>query len=532
MKESSLTETEKAFELEILRTEHLEQLALNGMFALGEGEEGEAPGQIRLDGPKSSLCAWWYGKYIDLSSMDSPQVLRGVLSGGQKVSLINCRISEGDGDYAANTPENKTFYSCSFFFDYAVFGEHISHDQEEIIGVSFVLDDAGIIFDDPAAVGFKRTADESIQRIIQSEIGDAKIKFGDFPLVSYHAGSVEIFASDTVLGKVSARRNPAFDLPRDSGIVRIEDEVYVNLRFSEEIAFEDVVKRVFRVKEFFELLAGRPQNLVDLSIHKRMSRELLDYHGISERDGQEQAILHRVYGTLFPLYERQADHLKPDPSSVLAKAVRDPEEFSVLLKKWLKMGRRDARSRFFGCFAKQTSYDIDRLVAAANMFDILPDDAVSHDIDLEETVKAARDECRKIFKDLPQSPERESVLNALGRVGRNTLKRKIRHRAEYVIDRVGNRVPELPTVTDEAVRCRNHYVHGTPCGIDYDSETKLVVFLTDTLEFVFAVSDLIEAGWDVDRWLNDGRIAYHVFGSYIIHYESNLQRLKNLLSQG
>ena len=66
MKESSLTQTEKALELEILRTEHLQ---LNGMFALGEGEEGEVSGQIKLDRSKSSLCAWWYGKYIELSSM-------------------------------------------------------------------------------------------------------------------------------------------------------------------------------------------------------------------------------------------------------------------------------------------------------------------------------------------------------------------------------------------------------------------------------------------------------------------------------
>ena len=502
------------------------------MFALGEGEEGKVPGWIRLDGPKSSLCAWWYGKYVDLSSMVSPQVLRGVLSGGQRVSLINCRISEGDGKYAINTPENKTFYSCSFFFDYAVFGEHISNDQDEIIGASFLLDDAGIIFDDPAAVGFKRTADESVRQIIQSKFGDTKIKFGDLPLVSYHAGSVEIFTSDTVLGKVSAHRNPAFDLPRGSSTVRIEDEVYVSLRFSKNIAFKNVIEKVFRVKEFFELMAGRPQNLIDLNIHKKMSRELLDYHSLSERDGKERLLLHRVYGTRLPMYERQADHLKPNPSSVLAKAVRDPEKFSVLLKKWLEMDRWDARNRFFGCFAKQTSYDIDRLVAAANMFDILPDDAVSADIELEENVRTARDECKKIFKELPQSPERESVLNALGRVGKNTLKRKIHHRAKHVIDRIGNRVPELSTVTDEAVRCRNHYVHGTPCRIDYDSETKLVAFLTNTLEFVFAISDLIEAGWDVERWLNDSGIAYNVFGLYIILYKSNLQKLKILLSSG
>ena len=524
---------EEASQLETLRTERLEQLVLTGVFALGEGEAGEVSGQIKLDGSKSSLYAWWYGKYIDLSSMKWPQTLKGVLSGGQRISLINCRVSERDGNYSANTIENKWFYNFSFFFDYVVFGEHVSLDEKEILGVSFLLDDADIIFNDPSAVGFKRTDDDSVRRIIQPEPDGARIKFGNSPVVSYHAGSAEIFASDTVLGEVSAWRSPAFYPPRGSGLVRIENEVYVNLRFSEAVAFEDAVERAFRVREFFELLAGRPQNFSDFRVHKKMSRELRDYYGTNQEDGQEAIGVYTVYGTLFPRYKRYEGELRPDPSSVLFKAVQDPEKFSSLLKEWLGRNRswRDARSRFFACFAKQMSYDIDRLVAAANMFDILPDEAVSPEAELEEKVKAARDECKRIFKELPESPERQSVLNVLGRVGKNTLKRKIRYRAKYVMDRIGDRVPELLTVTDEAVNCRNHYVHGSPCKINYDSETKLVAFLTDTLEFVFGISDLIEAGWDIKSWLNDNFL-YHVFGSYLVHYRDNLQKLKNLLSEG
>lgn len=523
---------EKASQLETLRTEHLEQLVLTGVFALGEGEAGEVSGQIKLDGSKSSLYAWWYGKHIDLSSMKWPRVLKGVLSGGQRISLINCRVSERDGNYSANTIENKQFYNFSFFFDYAVFGEYISRNEEEILGVSFLLDDADIIFNDPSAVGFKRTDDDSVRRIIQPEAAGAGIKFGKFPVVSYHAGSAEVFASDTVLGVVSARRSPAFDPPRGSGAVRIENEVYVNLRFYEAVVFEDAVERAFRVREFFELLAGRPQNFSDFGVHKEMGRELRDHYAINQEDGQKATGVYTIYGIQFPEYKRYEGELKPGPSSVLAKAVQDPEKISSLLKDWLGRSQswRDARSRFFACFAKQTSYDIDRLVAVANMFDILPDEAVPPEVELEENVKAARDECKKIFKKLPESPERQSLLNALGRVGKNTLKRKIRYRAKYVMDRIKDRVPELLTVTDEAVNCRNHYVHGSPCGINYNSETKLVAFLTDTLEFVFGASDLIEAGWDIESWLNDNFL-HHVFGSYLVDYKCNLQKLRNLLSE-
>jgi hypothetical protein len=58
--------------------------------------------------------------------------------------------------------------------------------------------------------------------------------------------------------------------------------------------------------------------------------------------------------------------------------------------------------------------------------------------------------------------------------------------------------PDSYLVLDEAVNCRNHYVHGSRAKID-DQEHffETVPFFTDTLEFVFAASDLIEAGWNI-----------------------------------
>ena len=46
---------------------------------------------------------------------------------------------------------------------------------------------------------------------------------------------------------------------------------------------------------------------------------------------------------------------------------------------------------------------------------------------------------------------------------------------------------------DHAIDCRNHYVHGNPAKLDYES---VLDFLTNTLEFVYGVSELIECGWD------------------------------------
>jgi hypothetical protein len=56
-----------------------------------------------------------------------------------------------------------------------------------------------------------------------------------------------------------------------------------------------------------------------------------------------------------------------------------------------------------------------------------------------------------------------------------------------------------------------------------------VSFFTDTLEFVFAASDLIEVGWKIEPWLQKGTTMSHPFGTYCAHYRYNLQALKALL---
>jgi hypothetical protein len=216
---------------------------------------------------------------------------------------------------------------------------------------------------------------------------------------------------------------------------------------------------------------------------------------------------------------------------VLLDAVRKPEEFSRVLAHWLSRhdAWRDARSRFFNSFAGQIHYDIDRLVGSANMFDILPDSAVPPDVELSDELKAAKKSGQELFRSLPETPERNSVLGALGRIGKSSLKQKIRHRAQVVLDATSGRLREITTVTDEAVNCRNHYVHGADARFDYTADTGMVGFFTDALEFIFAASDLIEGGWDIKAWSDKGTTMSHPFGRFLVGYGAHLLELKTLL---
>ena len=121
-------------------------------------------------------------------------------------------------------------------------------------------------------------------------------------------------------------------------------------------------------------------------------------------------------------------------------------------------------------------------------------------------------------------------MSALGRVGKASLKHKTRHRGQIVIDALGARPPNLLFVLDSAVDCRNHYVHGTPSKIEYSKNFDLVIFFTNTLEFVFGASELVEGGWDIQRFAQRGTTMTHPYGSYLVGYKRNLEDLKRFLN--
>ena len=93
-------------------------------------------------------------------------------------------------------------------------------------------------------------------------------------------------------------------------------------------------------------------------------------------------------------------------------------------------------------------------------------------------------------------------------------------------------VPNIDRVAEEAVNLRNRYVHGAATRIDYSDNPDLERFLTDTLEFVFAASDLVEAGWNIHDWIKRGSHIRHPFGSYLEDYAENWKELNRLIDAG
>jgi hypothetical protein len=482
------------------------------VFTLGENRE--IHGELKMRGEATSL----YLQDKEFFTPSNPdRCIRGVLHDLTHVTLVDCVCPPIPGSYSRG---DNGYHFANVFPHYVIHGEKYLDPQAEVIDeVSFIIDDAVRLFDDFDAFGsLLFDAQPYVDQIVKARAPDRLIETSENARLIYFTGKTNVCAADTVYGKVSVERRPGFDFGGSRGAY-IQNKIVIIIRFPAPLAFHEAVSRVSVLIDFLGLLVGRPQNLLALGIRLGVATE--------------EPVALEVAWSYAPKRDKAKESKKPGSFDVLLDAVRDTTQFSGVLRRWLERQEawHGARWRFFQVFEKQSNYDPDRLIGAANMFDILPTPAVPDNVLLSPEITQARAQSRAMFKILPWSAERDSVLSALGRLGKPALKHKVRYRAQKLVEIGSEWFPDLYTVTDEAVNCRNYYVHGTASSFDYDRNFDLVTLFTNTLEFVFAVSDLIEAGWDFRAWAARGTTMSHPFGSYRVNYGLGLGRLREVLTK-
>ena len=392
---------------------------------------------------------------------------------------------------------------------------HISDDEGVVYKISFVLEHAVALFYDSDAYGtiFNNSAATAMVAKIDNPESSNEIENTNW--ISYYTGKKSVFTTDTVIGRVSANHIPVFTMgnDHDHGLEKVTE---LSIKFDEPLPVIESLHRMGRVLQFFDLVVGYTQNVSSISVHTGFddpsdSFELyaIGYAGRhSTREESGNGIILRT--------------------TVLIHPVDDPTEFASVLRSWLDrdVEWHTARIRLAQNWGKRF-YLYNRIIAAANVFDLLPHDVYGKKPALTSDLSAAVDASRKIFRKLPPSEEREDILGYLGRVGGWRLKRKIASRANTICDSIGQLLPEFRTVIYEAVNLRNHYVHGTQSRIRSDQRLLLLQFLTDSLEFIFLASDFIDAGWNIVDWCNKGKPIGHPFHNYLVHYQEDLKRLKD-----
>src|ERR1039457_1214410 len=171
-------------------------------------------------------------------------------------------------------------------------------------------------------------------------LSNARLRLGPTPKSFTSPAKGEIFAVDTVLGRVSASHNPAHSLGGPNGVY-LKNTILVTIAFKEPVIFDEAIVRTSTLLRYFGMLVGRPQNVLRLNLR-------------TESDQQTPVFL-RVHWSMPPDRETSSEAEKTHPSDVLMGAARQPEELSRVLANWLAREHswRDARLRFFGLWPKQ-----------------------------------------------------------------------------------------------------------------------------------------------------------------------------------
>lgn len=467
---------------------------------------GSVVGELTLDGSDTKLRLL---SRSPLPLLRCADVIHGTSFDGKQITCIDCVVSS---QTTGTKREVVTHASIDMFPHFVVTGDAPFNPSEPCVSkVGFTTADMTSLFYDFDAFGFVICTDGLIDSILAERRKLSSFEVGDRPQIACFSGKSEIVVVDTVFGKFRASHRPTSNMGGPDGVT-IGNRIFVTLEPRSATAFKGAIDGIASVARFLSVVAGRQQPLRHLEI--------------AIRGADSDQLLHDVYWS-FGEEESASEQPKPHPSDVPVDPIRRPEEFTAVATDWIA---RDtdwgtARSRYLRCVADGNRYDVDRLVAAANMFDVLPKAAVPLVKELPEDLAGFRIRALEELREFQRNPDRDSLISAIARIGSPSLPRKVMHRAGIVMGKAQGMFPDLEVALRTAIQCRNHFVHGPSDKFDFDKIEPFVPFCTEALEFVFAASDLIEAGWDMTRWLQDGHGSGHSFARFQWDYKEMIKGL-------
>jgi hypothetical protein len=329
--------------------------------------------------------------------------------------------------------------------------------------------------------------------------------------VLYFDGRHELIKCTTEFGEISVARH-VLATPGGTKGIRVDTEIHIYVTPQESTDFTDALKKVHALRSFFSTVIGRYQGISDLKLKITNSNpEKLVWLAVQPSHASDWAADKEIYSS-------ELNNL-----DVPINPTRSSDEFMQVLQKWISREKlwKTARFRFESCIKKHLYYDVDRLVAAANMFDVMPSSAYPPDLEMTTDMQEAMVKCLAILRPLPHSSDREAAIGAIKRMGKLSLPKKVKHRAGIVISALGESYKGLERVSKIAIKARNHFVHGSN-DFDYVAYEDHISFLTDTLEFIFSVSDMIESGWNAAAWHERNQMPTNIYSRYKMHFEESL----------
>ena len=229
----------------------------HGTFSVPSNQQ--ANGSLNLAGQGTQLQLWSDTPL----SIPSNTTITGILDDLTKVSLISCNV----------TTVAPVVKGAEIRFKYHVspqcilFGSrHISDNERVVHEISFVLEHAVALFQDPDAYGTLFDNAAATEMVAKIDNPESSFEVGDSNWISYYTGKKSVFTADTVIGRVSADHTPVFTMGNDHDH-GMEKGTELSIKFDEPLSVTESLHRMARVLQFFDLILGCFQNVSTIGVH-------------------------------------------------------------------------------------------------------------------------------------------------------------------------------------------------------------------------------------------------------------------------
>lgn len=389
----------------------------------------------------------------------------------------------------------------------------VDPDNDKFCSISLVVGNSHALLRWFTSFGYINFLDDGLVSQLNAQEHAPSFSSEHNPILAYFNGNFDIFSQDTELGVIAASNYVSTGGGFNSDGVSIRNKVVLKVKFHTSKTLSEALNIAHRVSLLLRFIAGENVFFKDISV--------------SDESDNNFQVLYNTYSWGEILDSTKSGNPLIDISS---------EDFPQFLDSWFSHVDRDiVRYSFYDSFLKGRSYSSDRLINAANMFDIFPSSKENSKkvLKQEETekLKKLKQHIKEEFSELDDI--KNSLLMSIGFLTRKSLKDRVNERItvieSYLVSR-GFNLEDIDFVLGLAIKARNYHVHGTEFKqLTLHQMHQFQILFTCFFELIYALSELIECGWGKENISH--RNEYHPVLDSERYLKSEIATLKNTVAE-
>ena len=444
---------------------------------------------VLATGSDSKKFSCWSSEFFHIEDHSN---IYGKTNENKYISLLNCLGGSGASSYMS---QNERSYSCEVYSHTLVVGkDKVNSETDKFDSISLVVGNPLKLFKHLNSFGYINFPDENLVESLNTQKYTPKFDTEKHPVIAYFNGDFSIFEQETELGTIKAHNLVTCGSLGGATGVKIENKVVITIDFREGVTIDEAFKRANLVALFLRFIGVKGLFFKDITL-KKMEHE------------------HHEFTIYHDSYEWGKEIKDSYYSEPLIDVTND--RFPEILKGWFeKSDRESVRYNFYNTYFRD-SYSSDRLITAANMFDIFPvseqDTKLSIATDAEELLTNLKMHIKSEFSTFPDI--KQSLLQSIGFLTRKSLKDRVQERLNIIKPHlVGHKIntKDLEFIVNIAIKSRNYYVHGSKYKkLSPEKLLKFQGLFIDTFEYIYALSEIVECGWeftDAPLWTSQNQI--------------------------